>query len=64
MPSVHRTNKVPLSIGDVVANVCIQHLQVQTPASICPEAKRQVTFLDIEGKPAYIDVAATSKYSC
>ena len=57
------TYKVPLSIGDVSGGIGFNHLQVEGPASVGPWAKLEVTPLDVERKPADIDVAGTLKDS-
>lgn len=56
-PLVPLTYQVPLSTGDVAGDICLQHLQVQSEASVRPGAKFQVTFLNIEWEPEHIDVA-------
>lgn len=58
------TDEVPLSVGDVVRDVSLQHLQVQRPAPVRPGAKLQLAPLDIEGEPAHVDVAGALEDPC
>lgn len=58
------TYKVPFSIGYITCDVSLDHLQVQRPASVRPRAELQVTSLNIEGKPPYIDVTRALKDTC
>lgn len=58
------TDKIPLPIGSVVADICLQHLQVQRPAPVRPGAKLQLTPLDIKREPAHIDVTGAFEDPC
>jgi hypothetical protein len=57
------THEIPFSIGDIAADICLLHLQVQGPPSIGPGPKLQFALLHIKREPAYIDVAGALEYA-
>lgn len=57
------THKIPFSIGDVAADICLLHLQVQGPPPIGPGPKLQFALLHIKREPAHINVAGALEYA-
>lgn len=57
------THEIPFSIGDVAADICLLHLQVQGPPSIGPGPKLQLALLHIKREPAHINVAGALEYA-
>lgn len=58
------THEIPFSIGDIAADICLLHLQVQGPPSIRPGSKLQFALLHVKGEPAHINVAGALEYAC
>lgn len=57
------THEIPFSIGDIAADICLLHLQVQGPPSIGPGPKLQFALLHIKREPAHINVAGALEYA-
>ena len=57
------THEIPFSIGDIAADICLLHLQVQGPPSIGPGPKLQFALLHVKREPAHINIAGALEYA-